>query len=127
MISVEEVINIHDILIDKYGGSHGIRDIKALESAITRPFMTFSQKDLYPSLTAKASALIESLISNHPFFDGNKRIDYVLMRYFLLSNGLDIQASQSEKFEFVMKIAQNQLHIGQINSWISEKIIKQLL
>jgi len=125
MISVDEVINIHDILIDKFGGSHGIRDINALESAITRPFMTFDQKDLYPSLTAKASALIESLISNHPFIDGNKRVGYVIMRYFLLTSGFDIQATQSEKFEFVIKIAQNQLTFGQINSWISEKLLKK--
>jgi len=51
--------------------------------------MTFDQKDLYPSPAEKASALIESLISNHPFLDGNKRIGYVLMRYYLLSNGFD--------------------------------------
>ena len=125
MISVDEVINIHDILIDKFGGSHGIRDINALESAITRPFMTFDQKDLYPSLTAKASALIESLISNHPFIDGNKRVGYVIMRYFLLMNGFDIHATQSEKFEFVIKIAQNQLQFEQINSWISENLFKK--
>ncbi len=125
MISVDDVINIHDILIDKFGGSHGVRDLNALESAITRPYMTFDQKDLYPSLTAKASALIESLISNHPFIDGNKRVGYVIMRYFLLTNGCDINATQSEKFEFVIKIAQNQLQFEQINSWISKKIFKK--
>ena len=125
MISADEVINIHDILIDKFGGTHGVRDINAPESAITRPFMTFDQKDLYPSLTTKAAALIESLISNHPFLDGNKRVGYVIMRYFLLTNGFDIQATQSEKFEFVIKIAQNQLQFEQINSWISEKLFKK--
>ena len=125
MISADEVINIHDILIDKFGGTHGVRDINALESAITRPFMTFDQKDLYPSLTTKAAALIESLISNHPFLGGNKRVGYVIMRYFLLTNGFDIQATQSEKFEFVIKIAQNQLQFEQINSWISEKLFKK--
>ncbi len=83
MIQIEEVINIHDILIDRFGGSHGIRDHNALESAINRPFMTFDQKELYPTQTEKAAALIESLISNHPFLDGNKRIGYVMMRYFL--------------------------------------------
>ena len=89
MISVDEVINIHDILIDKYGGSHGIRDINALESAITRPFMTFDQKDLYPSLTAKASALIESLISNHPFIDGNGRTARLATKVLMANMGLN--------------------------------------
>ena len=124
MIKIEEVINIHDILIDRFGGSHGIRDLNALESAITRPFMTFDQKELYPSQTEKAAALIESLIANHPFLDGNKRIGYVIMRYFLLRHGFDISASQSEKFEFVINIAQGQLHFEQINNWISDKLRK---
>jgi death-on-curing protein len=124
MIKIEEVINIHDILIDRFGGSYGIRDHNALESAINRPFMTFDQKELYPSQTEKAAALIESLISNHPFLDGNKRIGYVLMRYFLLRNGFDISASQSEKFEFVIKIAQGQLNFEQINNWISINLKK---
>lgn len=124
MIKIEEVINIHDILIDKFGGSHGIRDYNALESAINTPFMTFDQKELYPSQSEKAAALIESLISIHPFLDGNKRIGYVLMRYFLLRNGFDISTSQSEKFEFVIKIAQGQLNFEQINNWISDKIRK---
>ena len=124
MIKIEEVINIHDILIDRFGGSHGIRDLNALESVITRPFMTFDQKELYPSQTEKAAALIESLIANHPFLDGNKRIGYVIMRYFLLRHGFDISASQSEKFEFVINIAQGQLHFEQINNWISDKLRK---
>jgi len=63
--------------------------------------MTFDQNELYPSPIDKAAALIESLISNHPFIDGNKRIGYVLLRYFLLENDLDIKATQSEKFDFV--------------------------
>jgi len=125
MIRTEFVINVHEILIDKFGGIHGVRDIKLLESAITRPFMTFDQKDLYPSPTEKAAALIESIISNHPFLDGNKRIGYVIMRYFLLENNLDVKANQTEKFEFVIKIAQGQLSYEQIYSWLLEKVIRK--
>jgi len=125
MIRPEFVINVHEILIEKFGGIHGIRDIKLLESAITRPFMTFDQQDLYPSPTEKAAALIESIISNHPFLDGNKRIGYVIMRYFLLENNLDIKANKTEKFEFVIKIAQGQLSYEQIYSWLLEKVIKK--
>jgi death on curing protein len=125
MIKIEVVTSLHEILINKYGGVHGVRDYNALESALNRPFMTFDKNELYPSPIDKAAALIESLISNHPFIDGNKRIGYVLMRYFLLENDLDIKATQSEKFDFVIKIAQGQLSFEQIRSWLSEKAIKK--
>jgi death on curing protein len=125
MINIELVISLHGILIEKFGGSNGIRDYNALESAIARSFMTFDKEDLYPSPIEKAAALIESLISNHPFIDGNKRIGYVLMRYFLLENNLDIKATQSEKFEFVIKIAKGQSSTNEICSWIKEKSIKR--
>jgi death on curing protein len=125
MIRLEFAINVHEVLIDKFGGIHGLRDLKALESAIKRPFMTFDQQDLYPSPLEKAAALIESLISNHPFLDGNKRIGYVLMRYFLLDNNLDIIADQTEKYEFVMMIAQGQLSFDQIYSWLSKRAVRK--
>ena len=125
MIRLEFVINIHEVLIEKFGGIHGIRDKKALESAISRPFMTFDQQDLYPSPIEKAAALLESVISNHPFIDGNKRIGYVLMRYFLMENNLDVKATQTEKYEFVIRIAQGQLSFEQIHTWLSERVIKK--
>jgi death-on-curing protein len=124
MISAEVVTHLHKILINKYGGIHGVRDYNALGSAINRPFMTFDQNELYLTPIDKAAALIESLICNHPFIDGNKRIGYVLMKYFLLENDLDIKATQSEKFDFVIKIAQGQLSFEQIRCWLSEKAIK---
>ena len=125
MIKIEVVTNLHEILINKYGGVHGMRDYNALESAINRPFMTFDQNELYPFPIDKAAALIESLISNHPFIDGNKRIGYVLMRYFLLENDLDIKASPSEKFDFVINIAQGQWPFEQIRAWLNEKATKK--
>ena len=121
MIKVELVITIHELLIEKYGGIHGIRDSKGLDAAITRPFMTFDQQELYPSPISKSAALIESLICNHPFLDGNKRIGYVMMRFFLLQNKLDIKATQSEKYDFVIKIANGQIQFDQILAWIEEK------
>ena len=101
MISVSEAILIQDILIEKFGGTRGIRDRGLLESALSRPFQTFDNKDLYPSVIKKAAALIESILINHPFIDGNKRIGYVLMRLFLIDNGLDIFANQDDKYDFV--------------------------
>ncbi len=79
MITVDEIIQIHSKLIDEFGGTNQIRDIKLLDSAINRPFQTFDKQDLYPSPIDKSAAIFESLIINHPFVDGNKRIAYVLM------------------------------------------------
>jgi death on curing protein len=123
MIDLELVISIHEILIERFGGIKGIRDKKSLESAIKRPFMTFDQKDLYPTPIQKAAALIESLVSNHPFLDGNKRIGYVMMRFFLLENKIDIKATQSDKYDFVMNIAKGQISFDQIALWISERVV----
>ena len=124
MIKTELVINIHELLIEKFGGVQGIRDLKSLESAISRPFMTFEEEDLYPTPIQQATALIESLIRNHPFIDGNKRIGYFMMRFFLMQNKIDLKANQSEKYEFVMKIANGQLTFDQIKDWITENAVQ---
>ena len=88
MIDIHDVELIHQILIEKFGGGKGIRDRKLLESALARPFQTFDKKDLYVTPIEKAAALLESILINHPFIDGNKRTGYVLMRLLLINNGL---------------------------------------
>ena len=72
MISFENAVKIHSLLIEKFGGTSGIRDKNLLESALARPYQTFDKKELYPSPLEQAAALIESLITNHPFMDGNR-------------------------------------------------------
>src|SRR5882672_5629299 len=118
MISTEEVQELHKILINRFGGSHGVRDINALESALSRPYHTFDNAELYPSIIEKASALIESILNNHPFVDGNKRTGYALLRLFLLNNGLDLNASQDEKYEFVISIASGKTRYEEIVKWL---------
>lgn len=108
MISVKEVERLHRI--HKFGGVYGIRDKVALESAIARPFQTFDGKELYPSVIQKAASLIKSILINHPFIDGNKRSGYTLLRLFLIRNKIDINASQDNKYEFVIDIASGTLN-----------------
>ena len=124
MIPFKEVELLHRILIDKFGGSHGIRDKAALESAISRPFQTFDGNDLYPSVLEKSASLIESILINHPFIDGNKRTGYTLLRLYLIQNGLDINASQDNKYEFVIDIASGTLKYEGILSWLKSNTSK---
>ena len=124
MISVKEVEIIHNILIDKFGGSKGIRDTGLLESALARPFATFDNKDLYATPIEKASAILESIVINHPFIDGNKRTAYTLMRLILLENELDISASQDEKYNLVILVSKGEYRFDEIRNWLQSKIKK---
>ena len=124
MIPFKEVELLHRILIDKFGGSYGIRDNAALESALARPFQTFDGKELYPSVLEKAASLIESILGNHPFIDGNKRTGYTLLRLFLIQNAIDITASQDNKYEFVINIASGTLKYEGIASWLKSNTVE---
>jgi death-on-curing protein len=122
MIEISEVEKIHDILIERFGGAKGIRDRGTLESAIGRPFQTFDGKDLYPDPVDKAAAIFESIVSNHPFVDGNKRTAYVLMRLILKRNQLDIEVDQDIKYDFVITAAKGELTIDKIKTWIRNNL-----
>jgi death-on-curing protein len=122
MISLNEVLAIHDILIEKFGGAKGIRDQAGLESAINRLYQTFDGQELYPDSVDKAAAIFESIISNHPFIDGNKRTAYVLMRLVVKIDSLDIEATEDEKFDFVIKSAKGELTFDEIRTWIKSKL-----
>jgi death on curing protein len=119
MISTEEVIKIHKLLIDQFGGSHGVRDKSSLNSAINRPFATFDQQELYPEPVDKAAAILESIVTNHPFIDGNKRTGYVLARLLLLKSGLDLKATQEEKYEMVIAVSKGELKYEHIRNWMT--------
>ena len=122
MMTLKEVLIIHQLLIEEFGGSDGVRDMTLLESAIQRPYATFDQQELYPTPTDKAAALIESIVKNHPFSDGNKRTGYVLMRLILMKSKLDIQATEDEKYDFVISIAEGKIDIEAIKAWIDKHL-----
>ena len=124
MIDLQEVLRIHQLVMEKFGGSSEVRDLNALKSALNRPFATFDRNDLYPSPVEKAAALIESIVINHPFVDGNKRMGYIIMRLLLLKMQFDIRATQDEKYDFVIKIASGKLTIEQITAWLKDHCVK---
>ncbi|WP_187262742.1 type II toxin-antitoxin system death-on-curing family toxin [Pontibacter beigongshangensis] len=122
MITVKEVELIHNLLIDEFGGAKGIRDFGALDAALKRPYATFDTVELYPTPIEKAAAIIESILLNHPFVDGNKRTGYVLMRLILLQANQDIVAHQDEKYDFVIAIAKGELSTESITEWIRARV-----
>jgi death-on-curing protein len=125
MIELQDVLNIHNILIDKFGGSKGVRDHGSLESAINRPYGTFENHDLYPTPSDKAAAILESILINHPFIDGNKRTAYVLMRLILLNYGFDILANQDDKYKMVISASKGDLRFDGIKNWIELRLIRK--
>ena len=116
---------MHQILIDRFGGTYGLRDNTALASALARPFQTFDNTELYSSALEKAASLVESILVNHPFVDGNKRTGYTLLRLFLIRNGYDIVASEANKYEFVIDIAAGTLKYDGILLWLQSNTSKQ--
>ncbi len=111
MISIEEALKIHTIPIEKFGGANGVRDSGGLESALARPFQTFSGEDLYPTIFEKAAGIGQSLIMNHPFIDGNKRTGYLLMEALLRHEGFKIAASDELLYNFVINISTGSIFI----------------
>lgn len=84
----EQAVMLHEILLDKTGGLRGLRDERLLESALNNPFQTFGGEELYPDVFHKAAQLCFSILKNHPFIDGNKRIGILAMLVFLKINGV---------------------------------------
>jgi death-on-curing protein len=117
MFSLRQAIRIHEVLIDRFGGAHGVRDQAGLESALARPLQTFDGIDLYLTPEEKAAALMESLVINHPFVDGNKRIAYTLYRLLLLNSGFDILADQAERYEMVISASKGEMRFEDLGAW----------
>jgi death-on-curing protein len=92
----EEVLLIHERILDKFGGAGGLRDGGLLDSAVNRPRAAFGGRNLYPDIFAKAAALGHSLVLNHPFVDGNKRTAWEAMHTLVEENGYSLRAEQDE-------------------------------
>lgn len=117
-LTLEQVLVIHDIQIEKFGGNFGLRDYGLLESAIMRPQTTFAGQDLYPLLFDKAAALLHSLVLNHAFIDGNKRTGTACVLVFLELNKYQLTASKANFEALVMKTESKKLDIDEISSWL---------
>jgi len=120
MFDIQTVIALHDEVVKKYGGSLGVREPGSLDAALNRPFQTFGGEDLYNDVFHKAAALIESIILNHPFVDGNKRTGFLLCASFLLDNNIRLTATENARYDFVVNISTGSLSFEEIVSWLQQ-------
>lgn len=117
-LTLEQVLAIHDDQIERYGGSHGIRDLGLLEAAIARPQSSFGGEDLYPDTFLKAGVYMHGIIMNHAFVDGNKRTGSVSMARFLFINGYNLVVSQKDLVATTRKIEAKKISIKELTLWI---------
>lgn len=119
-LSSEQVLKLHDALLEEFGGTAGVRDQGLLDSALNTPFVTFGGRYLYPSLQAKAAQLGFGLVSNHPFVDGNKRIGTHVMLVFLAINGVELNYTQEELIDVILQVASGKVNEQRLLEWILE-------
>ena len=118
--SKEKVLLLHQIMAEATGGSVGVRDEALLDSALEGCFATFDGKELYPSKEEKAARLGYSLVSNHAFVDGNKRIGVHIMLSFLEVNGIRIEATNEDIVSLGLSLADGTMNQEQLLDWINE-------
>jgi death-on-curing protein len=119
-LTPEQVLFIHARLISETGGAHGVREVGLLESAVARPQATFEGRLLYPDIFTQAAALMDSLVNNHPFVDGNKRTGITAAGLFLRLNGLKLTASQADVESVTLRVATRALDIEGLAHWFKE-------
>ena len=116
-LTAEQVLFIHARLITETGGAHGVRDLSMLLSAIGRPQTSFDDQDLCLGLFSKAAALLDSLIRNRPFVDGNKRTGITAAALFMHMNGYWLTATNSELEKMTLEVARAQQTVEKIAAW----------
>lgn len=117
-LSKEQVILLHERLIEVTGGSSGIRDDSMLDSALANPFQSFGGEELYPSIEAKAAQLCYGIVKNHPMVDGNKRSGVHVMLVFLALNGYELFYTQKELSDIILALASGELRAEDMLQWI---------
>ena len=123
-LTKELTLFFHEDLIQKYGGSPGVRDENLLDSALAQPKSMFGGKYLNKSIFEKAAAYGYHLCQNHPFIDGNKRIALVVMYTFLYVNGYDVKLSEKQAYLLIMSIADGSLSKQELANYLKENSFK---
>ncbi len=121
-LTLGEVVALHRAILESSRGASGIRDLGALESALAQPRASFGGADLHPSLPAKAAALGFSLVLNHAFVDGNKRVAHAAMEVFLTLSGYEIVATLDEQEQLMLDLAAGSATREQLTDWLEKHL-----
>jgi death-on-curing protein len=122
-LTLEEVLELHRLVVAQSGGAQGIREMGGLESALAQPQMTFGGADLYPTLADKAAALAFSLVLNHPFVDGNKRLGHAAMETLLVLSGHELDAAVDEQERVVLQVAAGTMKREAFTEWVRAHVM----
>ena len=125
ILTVSEVVKLHEKLIVATGGSHGVRDIGLLESAVQGCNQTFDDTELYPTIIEKAARMAYTLCKNHPFVDGNKRTAVTSMLVMLRLNGINLSYTQQELIALGLGIADSNIEYKEILVWLKKHMQNQ--
>lgn len=118
LLTLGEVLALHRRILAESGGRPGVRDLGAIASAVSQPRVSVGGQDAYATLTDKAAALGYSLIRNHGFLDGNKRIAHAAMEVLLVMNGVEISASVDEQERFMLSLAAGEVSREGLAAWL---------
>jgi len=122
-LTPEQVLFIHSRVIAETGGIHGVRDLGLLKSAVARPQATFDGKELYADIFIKAAALMDSLVNNHPFADGNKRTGITAAGLFLLINGYKLKTPSPVLEKITMRVAMKKVTLKKLAQWMKKNSV----
>ena len=118
--SEEKVLLLHKLITEETGGDPNLRDISLLNSALESAFQTFGGRELYPTKEEKGARIGYSLISNHAFVDGNKRIGMYVLLTFLETNGIKIRPSVDDVARVGLAVASGEMNYEELLAWIRE-------
>jgi death on curing protein len=123
MITLELVLAFHDKIIKHSGGAKGLRDAEQLMSAILRPFASAFGEDVHQTHAAKAAALLESIVINHPMLDGNKRLGISMMLFLLAKQKLQVTATEDELYDLTIAVATGAARNAAIVAWLEPRLV----
>ena len=123
-LSLAEVLDLHRRVMEAAGGAASLRDLGALESAVAQPRVTYGGEELYSDLATKAAALAYSLINNHPFVDGNKRVGHAALETFLVLNGFELEATVEASERIVLDVAAGHASREVLLAWIRAHLVE---
>ena len=120
--TLDEVLTLHQLVLDAHGGSAGLRDMGALQSALAAPRQTMFGEELYPGIADKSAIILYLLTQNHPFVDGNKRTALSACFWFLESNGYTLDVGSEDLYQFTIDIASGHLDKDAVTAWMREHL-----